>query len=99
MAVMNPTRREFFSRVLLGAAATVPVMLIGRGAASALAQDRIDVDFDDLVRNFSAGTVRTNRTMAETVGFVRVRVENVKRTVLGSYEVKHRRPVYLQEVT
>ncbi len=31
-------------------------------------QDRINVDFDDIAGNFSAGTVQTNRSMNETVG-------------------------------
>jgi len=31
-------------------------------------QNRIDVDFDDLVGNFSGGSVKNNRSMSETVG-------------------------------
>jgi hypothetical protein len=37
-------------------------------ASSYQEQDRINVDFDDIAGNFSAGTVQTNRRMNETVG-------------------------------
>ena len=70
---MNPTRRRFF-RVLLGAVATVPVLLTGNptraAQAGALEQDRID----NLVRRFRASMVESDRTMAETIGSMRIKV-------------------------
>ncbi len=73
-------RRQFFTRVLLGAAATVPVLLIGRGAGSTNVwgtdQDRLSVDFVDLLRSFHGSTVRTSHSVADIVGTMRL--ENVK---------------------
>lgn len=37
-------------------------------ASSFQEQDRVNVDFDELLGNFSQGTVQTNRKMGETVG-------------------------------
>lgn len=82
----DTTRRQFFSRVLLGAVATVPVLLIGQGAGSANVwgadQSRINVDFDDVLRSFSAGAVETSHYMGETIG--------------TRYHFGRDRPVYLR---
>ena len=77
---MKTTRRQFFTRVLLGAAATVPVLLIGRGVRSTnvwgAEQDRISVDFDDMLKRFDTywidvGHIRFKHSLAETVGSMR----------------------------
>ena len=64
---MNTTRRKFFTR-LLGAAAAVPVLLIGSSTRAAqtgaLDQDRIDrinVDLSNLIRRFRASMVESDR--------------------------------------
>lgn len=41
-------------------------------SSSYVEQDRLNVDFDDLVGNFSAGSVQTNRALNETVGGMRM---------------------------
>ena len=91
---MKTTRRQFFTRVLLGAAATVPVVLIGRGArsamGSALDQDRIRGRPVFLPERewLNVHHIRFKHSLAETVGsIVKRRRENVKRAIEGRYKV------------
>ena len=101
---MPITRRKFLSRVLLGAAAAVPVLLIGRGARSTNVwgtdQDRIFVDFDYLTKNFDTPRAVELRIrfikhpLAGTVGSMRL--ENVKLALNKRFLMRRGRQVDLR---
>jgi hypothetical protein len=46
----------------------IPVQVNDVTSSAYIEQDRLNVDYDELIGNFSAGSVQTNRSLNETVG-------------------------------
>ncbi len=90
---MKSTRRKFF-RVLFSAVATVPILLAGRAQASqpsALEQDRISVDFNDLIKESDIRWIIGTRYHFGRIHWIDsdyirfINTQNVKMTIEGSW--------------